>query len=54
MLSILNVVLDISAPPDDVPTFNEISPPNVLVRTIYSLLITVFMACVISAPTKVN
>ena len=48
-LSILNVVVDISAPPEDVPICNEISPPNVLVRTMYSLLITVLTSCVTSA-----
>ena len=48
-LLILSVALRFCVPPEAVPTFKETSSENVLVRTMYSLLTIVCIACVTSA-----
>ena len=45
----LSVALSSCVPPEDVPTFNDTSSENVLVRTIYSLFLMVCTICVTSA-----
>ena len=45
----LSVALKFCVPPEAVPTFNETSSVNVLVRTMYSLFTIVCMVCVTSA-----
>ena len=49
VLSTVNVVLDISVPPELVPIFRVMSPPKVRVLTTQSLPFIVLIDCVASA-----